>query len=187
MIRIVMPEKQRGVYPLVVLLGSIVSIATMLGLVFAYQEFTSDSDRPTLDSTIAKFDHEFEGVPHLKPTELKFFVREKRDIVLIDAREPAERNVSTLPDAITIEEFERQPNRLKDRQVIVYCTVGYRSGIETKRLISEGINALNLRGGIIGWCKQNGKLVDPDGNSTRKVHTYGQEWDFVPERYEAVW
>lgn len=182
-----MHKKQRGVNPFVVLLGSTVSIATIAYLIFTYQGFTSNSEKPTLDSTIAKFEHEFESVPHLKPTELNIFLREDREIVLIDARGPEEREISTLPDAIAIDEFERRREQFKDKTVVVYCTIGYRSGIEAKRLLEEGIDAHNLRGGIVGWCQQNGRLVDTDGRSTLKVHTFGEDWNFVPEVYEAIW
>ena len=72
-------------------------------------------------------------------------------------------------------------------EVIVYCTVGLRSGKTARQLRERGINALNLRGGILAWLAAGGALVDAQGAPTNRVHVYGRRWNAVPEGFEAVW
>lgn len=107
--------------------------------------------------------------------------------VLIDVRPEAERRVSVIPGAITSEAFEANPEAFEDRQLIAYCTAGYRSGIYAQQMKSQGYEVLNLRGGILSWCQHEQPLADNDGKDTHKVHVYGKMWNLVSAPYEGVW
>ena len=39
----------------------------------------------------------------------------------------------------------------RHRDIVVYCTVGYRSGIFSKKLKDQGFYAYNLIGGVLLW------------------------------------
>ncbi|MCK5551872.1 MAG: rhodanese-like domain-containing protein, partial [Deltaproteobacteria bacterium] len=97
-----------------------------------------------------------------------------------------EQEVSMLPGAITSEEFEGNMEKYQDKTIVVYCTIGNRSGHYTKHLIEKGIRAYNLRGSILAWIHAGQRLVS-DGEETRRVHVYGRKWNLAPKEYEAVW
>lgn len=102
--------------------------------------------------------------------------------LLLDVRSPAERAVSIIPGAVT--ELGTQP---PGTRVVVYCTIGLRSGIRARELRAQGLEAVNLRGGILSWLAEGGQLVDAAGQPTRAVHVYGRRWDAVPDDVDSVW
>jgi rhodanese-related sulfurtransferase len=61
--------------------------------------------------------------------------------------------VSMIPGSLTAAEFEARKNDLKDKTVVCYCTVGYRSSAYAAKLRSAGIEAKNLEGGIVRWVR----------------------------------
>jgi rhodanese-related sulfurtransferase len=111
---------------------------------------------------------------------------EKDSIVLIDVREPREREVSMIPGAITAEEYEADPKRYADVAAVAYCTIGHRSAEYAKRLTSGGHEVFNLAGSILAWTHAGGPLVAGDGPTTR-LHVYGERWNLAAERYETEW
>ena len=108
-------------------------------------------------------------------------------IVLVDVRTPQERQVSMLPGAIDSERFEQHQDAYLNKTIIVYCTIGYRSGLYTQTLREQGFDAYNLREGILGWTHINGKLVDAHNRPTRQVHVYSSNWRFAVRDYDAVY
>jgi rhodanese-related sulfurtransferase len=79
---------------------------------------------------------------------------------IVDVREPWEHALAALPGARLIP-MEELPVRLDevepDREVVVYCHHGVRSGAVVGWLRQQGIPAVNLRGGIDAWTTE----VDP--------------------------
>ena len=108
------------------------------------------------------------------------------NVVFIDIREPREQQVSMLPGAITENEFIKDPAKYKDAVKIAYCTISYRSGKFAQRLQTKGIPVYNLKGGILAWVHNGGKIYDRSGENHR-IHVYGREWNLAPNSYEAVW
>jgi len=102
-------------------------------------------------------------------------------IVFLDAREQDEYNVSHIKNArhvgykdLNLDGILRLP---KSTEIIVYCSVGYRSGKVTKKLEEAGFeNVKNLYGGLFEWSNQEMPLVDNDGNPTDKIHPYNSKW-----------
>jgi len=94
--------------------------------------------------------------------------------------------VSMLPGAITEQEFLTHPERYRDKIIIGYCTISYRSGKLAEKLKAQGVVMLNLRGGLLAWVHDGGKVYDRNGE-TRRIHVYGRKWDLGPKDYEAVW
>jgi rhodanese-related sulfurtransferase len=76
----------------------------------------------------------YPDVPALCSTE---FVRtyNANSTVLVDVRTVPERNVSTLEGAVSLQEFEERASLLSpETKIVTYCTIGYRSGMEARRL-----------------------------------------------------
>jgi rhodanese-related sulfurtransferase len=128
----------------------------------------------------------FPGVPEVDAATVIKLIGEKR-VVLVDVRTRKEQSVSMIPGAITAAEFEKNPDVYKDKVVVSYCTVGYRSAKYAQQMNRKGIVVKSFNGSIIGWCQANALLAAPDGGETRRVHTYGPKWNLLPPEYEAVW
>ena len=101
-------------------------------------------------------------------------------------REKREQAVSILPGAISEDDILKSTQLFKDKILIGYCTISYRSGKLAERLARKGIRLFNLQGGLLGWVHAGGPLVDREGPS-RRIHVYGPKWNLAPDGYEAVW
>ncbi|GEM_PF-1237175 len=131
-------------------------------------------------------------VPVIKPAELKQIIADT-NLVLIDIRQPKEQEVSMLPHALTTNEFAEKFRHgiPKDKRLVVYCTIGYRSGKYAETLVRQGIKSENLEGGILAWSFVGGELFtkDKDGSliPTNRIHTYSKDWNLVHPDYVGVW
>ncbi len=110
---------------------------------------------------------------------------EQRKVVFIDVRKPEEQAVSTLPGAVTEETFLENPGIARGKTAVAYCTIGYRSGVFSEKMVKQGTNVFNLTGGIVAWILDGGKVF-LDGRETNRVHVYGKEWNHLPAGYEPV-
>ncbi|MBF0433142.1 MAG: rhodanese-like domain-containing protein [Fibrobacteria bacterium] len=131
--------------------------------------------------------------PTLKAWEL---LRDFDDtnMVLIDVRQPEEQVISMIPGALTPGQFAANYNRphlLKNKRIITYCTIGYRSGIFAEQLLIKGLDVKNLEGGLLSWSHLGGRLICPNDSSgeieTKKIHVYSEEWNFLHPDYQGVW
>lgn len=82
-------------------------------------------------------------------------VRERPDVVVIDVREQWEYDEAHVP-GVTLIPMGTIPNRLddipRDKEVIVMCRSGNRSGQVTEFLRQAGFtNVHNMKGGILAW------------------------------------
>jgi len=101
--------------------------------------------------------------------------------VFIDAREWNEYSVSHIKGAIWVgyKDFElaRMEKVDKDKPVVVYCSVGYRSEKVAEKLIAAGyLNVYNLYGGIFEWANRKNVLYNHKGEETPLVHAYNRMW-----------
>ncbi len=111
-------------------------------------------------------------------------IEKNKDIILVDIREKEEQQVSMLPGAITKEEFLKNLDKYKDKKIITYCTIGYRSGKFAEKY--SKLNIYNLEGGVLAWSHFKGKFFK-DNKETKLVHVFSQEWDFLNSNYKAVY
>jgi rhodanese-related sulfurtransferase len=82
-------------------------------------------------------------------------------VVLLDVREPYERNLAVIEPSVHIP-MQELPYRIeeipKDKEVIIYCHSGTRSMLVAGYLASRGWESVaNLSGGIDAWSLE----VDP--------------------------
>ena len=101
--------------------------------------------------------------------------------VFLDAREKAEYAVSHIKNAIWVGYDDFDLNRVaevdKNKKVIVYCSIGYRSEKVGEKLTIAGYkNVSNLYGSIFEWVNQDKPVYDLDGNITEKIHAYDKVW-----------
>ncbi|TWT50963.1 molybdopterin biosynthesis protein MoeB [Rubripirellula amarantea] len=104
--------------------------------------------------------------------------------VLVDVRSDSEHAVSRIPGAITQQEYKAGSEELAGRRVVAYCTVGGRSYLFARKLVAGGVDAVNYRDSILGWCRAGLPLESPDGKATNDVHPYWRIFH-VPDEYEV--
>ena len=185
----------------------------------------TDSSNLEKCQEMSKFYHsKFADIPSLSSqTYLENKHLENDDYLLVDVRSTAEQKVSMIPNAITLCEFEKRMKQKNDvsvmkkgnanndnndslstTTVVTYCTIGYRSGLEARRLRDE----YDLHGkiynldGIVCYthacnatlCKNNSNddnsqvfLIDPQTKqSTMNVHVFGDAWNNVADPFQSV-
>jgi len=103
------------------------------------------------------------------------------EVALLDTRAREEYEVSHIRGARFVDydgfEVEQVKDIPRDQEVIVYCSVGYRSERVGEKLQKAGYtNVKNLYGGIFGWKNEGNEVVGPHNQPTDSVHTYNRLW-----------
>ena len=103
------------------------------------------------------------------------------EVVILDTRAQEEFEISHLQGArfVDYEGFDLSmvDDIQKDQEVIVYCSVGYRSERIGEKLQQAGYtNVKNLYGGIFSWKNEGYDVIGPKNTPTDSVHTYNKSW-----------
>lgn len=113
---------------------------------------------------------------------------------ILDAREREEYDISHIPGALYIgyKAFDESLTKKLDKQkpIVVYCSVGYRSEKIAERLRALGFQKVyNLYGSIFEWANLGYPLVDTQGQITHRIHTYNEAWSRWVEAkgLEEIW
>lgn len=119
------------------------------------------------------------STPLVHAADIKTKFKEEK-IYYLDAREPEEYKISHIPNALNVGFKNFNSNSLnkvpKDAVVIVYCSVGYRSGKIGEKLTKEGYKKVyNLYGGIFEWANLGNPVFNSSGE-THEVHGYNAKW-----------
>ena len=101
--------------------------------------------------------------------------------LILDAREIEEYKVSHISGAkyIGYENWNKDVLKSIDKStpIVLYCSIGYRSEKIGEKLQKLGFtNVQNLYGSIFEWVNRGYPVVDKDGKTTNKVHTYSRSW-----------
>ncbi|PCJ58244.1 MAG: hypothetical protein COA73_10045 [Candidatus Hydrogenedentota bacterium] len=161
--------------------------ACFTGCAIPTSHIPDESKRDRITAMYQEYQPEFPGIQEVTPIQVIEMLENDNNVVIVDVREPEERAVSTLPGALSKSEFEEQEEELKGKKVVVYCTIGYRSGLYTQTLKEQGWDAYNMPGSILSWVHAGQPVVDESGNETKRVHVYGKRWDLLPQGYEAIY
>ncbi len=118
----------------------------------------------------------------------------KSDYIVFDTREEDEFRVSHIEGAqyLGYKNFDisRLENIPKDSNIVLYCSVGYRSEKVGEQLMAMGFTKVyNLYGSIFEWVNRGFEVVDNRGEPTRKIHTYNFDWSQWMGRsgMEKIW
>lgn len=127
-------------------------------------------------------------VPLVSVTELK----KQSNAILLDTRSKAEFDVSHLPNArwVGYDDFsmKRMAGVPKNGNVVVYCSVGYRSERIGEKLIAAGYQYVhNLYGSLFEWVNEGNPVVDRREKPTNCVHAYSKLWGVWLTRGEKVY
>lgn len=134
----------------------------------------------SLDKLLQQYNTQ--SIPYISVEELRMF-QMNDTVIILDAREPAEFQVSHIKTAINVgfnnfTSNEKQLQKLKKYiPIVVYCSVGIRSEEIGEKLKKAGFtNVKNLYGGIFEWKNKNYPVFDSKGTETENVHTFSKIW-----------
>ena len=107
-------------------------------------------------------------------------IAKNKDIIYLDSREKKEFKVSHIENATWVGfssfNLKRIKDVPKDKKIVVYCTVGYRSEKIAEKLLKAGFTDVsNLYGGIFEWVHHDQSVVNNEG-VTEEIHTYDKDW-----------
>ncbi len=147
-------------------------------IIFAFISCLSSVAQETLDAILQKYNQA--TIPYIHVEELH---KTHEDLILLDAREKVEYDVSHIQNAIYVgyEQFQMQhitsQNIDKSKKIVVYCSLGVRSEDISEKLKKAGYkNVYNLYGGIFEWKNNDLPVVNPKNKKTEEVHVYSKEW-----------
>ncbi len=118
------------------------------------------------------------SVPLISTNELS---QEKDNLVILDIRSKKEFEVSHIEGARFVDYDRFSTDDVKElsveSEIVVYCSVGYRSEKVGEKLLKSGYtNVRNLYGGIFQWKNDGYEVVDMQSKPTDSVHTYNKRW-----------
>lgn len=111
--------------------------------------------------------------------------------LILDARSEEEYAVSHLREArrVDINSDDTITSTLKeskDRAIVVYCSVGYRSAKVAQQLKKAGFNSVfNLEGGLFQWANEQRPLVR-SGQPTQQIHPYNSVWGILIKKRDRA-
>ena len=120
-------------------------------------------------------------VPMISSDELRQKLDRGTKVVILDIRSQEEYHVSHLENArlVDYDQFARKDveDLPEDAEIIVYCSVGYRSEKVGEELQEMGYsNVKNLYGGIFQWKNDGYPVINDQSIETDSVHTYNKSW-----------
>jgi rhodanese-related sulfurtransferase len=100
--------------------------------------------------------------------------------LILDTREKNEYDVSRIRGAVWIGYADFEIAVLdsveRDKNIIVYCSVGYRSSMIAQRLMGAGfLQVKNLYGGIFKWANDGNPLYR-NKDKVDQIHGYSRKW-----------
>jgi rhodanese-related sulfurtransferase len=154
---------------------------TVLALVFVATVASAYAFGWTL--VTATIRREFPDVPRISTEQLAAWLHDssRPAPLLLDVRTRAEYEVSHLADARHAEP-DAAPSVIdapKDRAIVTYCSVGYRSSVFARKLRGAGFtNVQNLEGSIFKWANE-GRPVYRAATEVADVHPYNHTWGLL--------
>jgi len=175
--------------PFLLILCSFITVLFTL-LLFTSCEFDKNTNINTLSQRVEELiDECYQEHKNVQWITLSEFLirKETGDWIILDIRTKKERDISFIPDSKFIDDVKEKIEDYRGKNILVYCTIGCRSGAYAEELQKKGFKVLNLRGGVLAWALDGRAFINPDGEPTRKVHVFGKKWLALPPEYEAVW
>ncbi len=139
---------------------------------------------------------DYPDMSHISRTELAQSLASE-DVLILDTRPQEEYAVSHIKGArqvdpdISPQAFKtRFGHAVKNKKVIVYCSVGHRSSNFGQRLQSTALSAgavsvQNMEGGLFGWHNDARPLENAAGTTTY-IHPYNARWGRLVKRKDDI-
>ena len=165
--------------------GALALLLCHTGLARGNSEMSDEKKKEVVYRLYSGYKKDFPAVEDISPQQaMELWKQEK--VVFVDTRKSAEMAVSMLPAAVSESDFLNHPDQYKGKTIVAYCTISYRSGVFAREMAKQGITITNLQAGILAWTLEGGKVYNESGQEVRRIHVYGDKWDYVPDGYESV-
>ena len=158
-----------------------ITIALLAILIFGYYMLFMKNVK-NMDNIKIQIRNSFPTVKHITTDEFKQLMEQvnENNIVLLDVREIEEYKLSHIKNAQLStgmdEALSILKNVPKDKKIVAYCSVGYRSASLVKQLTAQGYsNILNLEGSIFEWANKD-YAVYKQSEKVHQVHPYDPTW-----------
>ena len=162
----------------------LMAVLCLVDVVLGDGEMPDAKKKDTVYRMYTDYKKEFPQVRDISPQQAMELLNEET-VVFVDTRKPSEMAVSKLPGAVSDRDFLNHIDRYRDKTIVSYCTISYRSGLFAREMAGRGITVINLQGGILAWILEKGKVYDKGGNPVKRVHVFGDKWDYAPDGYES--
>jgi rhodanese-related sulfurtransferase len=168
----------------------------ILALLRALLSVVRGADAPAegMDHWKAAVRAKFPEVPQMTTTDLAARLADtnRPPPVLLDVRTRKEFDRSHLPSARHVDPDAKSADvdgilAGLTNDVVVYCSVGWRSSALAQRLHSAGrTNVMNLEGSIFAWANED-RPLEANGRPAERVHPYNRTFGNLlkPERRAA--
>ncbi|MGF1457835.1 MAG: rhodanese-like domain-containing protein [Leptolyngbyaceae cyanobacterium] len=139
------------------------------------------------DALKSEIRREFPTVEHISVAELeqRLIDTTSDQMLIVDVRRPEEFAVSHLQNAVNLEDpaaIVALAEQTQADQIVVYCSVGYRSARVAAELENQGLDAVvNLEGSIFAWANSQ-RPVFQASKPVGKVHPFDQTWGQLLDR-----
>ena len=139
---------------------------------------------------------DYPGISHISRAAMAQSLASE-EFLILDTRPQEEYEVSHIKGALQVnpdispEDFKTQfGHAVKNKKVIVYCSVGHRSSHFGQRLQSTALSAgavsvHNLEGGLFGWHNDVRPVENAKGATTH-IHPYNALWGRLIENKDAI-
>jgi rhodanese-related sulfurtransferase len=98
---------------------------------------------------------------------------------VVDCRTKVEYDVSHIQGAIHIDSLHLHQID-SGNAIAVYCSLGKRSEIASRELITQGRkNVYNVVGGLFKWNKMGYPIINKYGHKTDSIHVYNRLWAWL--------
>lgn len=135
---------------------------------------------------------EFPTVEHISIAEFeqRLHTTTPAETLIIDVRKTEEFAVSHLKHAVNLENSEailELAQQQQAEQIIIYCSVGYRSAKMARTLEQQGWDdVVNLEGSIFEWAN-SGRPVFLADEEVEVVHPFDQFWgQLLNQQYHST-
>lgn len=155
-------------------------------IICSIQGYSQDVLNPTFDQRLERLLNF--TVPVIEVPEAQ---ENADEYIFLDARELEEYQISHIPGAKYIGYKKFSPDLLEginhDDNIIIYCSVGYRSEKIGEKLMKLGYsNVHNLYGSIFEWINCDLPVENQQGIVTDSIHTYNKKWSKWVDDKEAI-
>lgn len=134
------------------------------------------------------------SVPYISVEQLKMERKNNDSLLILDAREVEEYQVSRLQHAKFVGHktfsAEKIIKQIPDKKtpIVVYCSLGVRSENIAEKLQKAGYtNVKILYGGIFEWKNKSYSVFNAEGKQTEKVHAFNKKWGKWLKNTEKVY
>jgi rhodanese-related sulfurtransferase len=160
-----------------ILAGTVGTVSLLAGALALFVTKTRSGYNRMID---AVYDTEFPDIDTISPEELAARMHSPHPPIILDARTPEEYSVSHIRNAQLVNASTFSVDDVDDidhdREVVVYCSIGHRSGRVVRRMRKLGFtNVHNLHGGIFRWYNEARPVYDRYSVVDR-IHPYDWLW-----------